>query len=246
MKILKWLGFIILGIFAIIFIIGLSLHRPIPKATAGLAADNLAKEMLTALNQSAWDSTRYVAWTFREHTHYLWDKQNNLVEVAWDDIKVLINTKSLTGKVYQEAVLTSGKQHDKLFEKAWASFCNDSFWLCAPFKVFDPGTSRGLVTKEDQSRAFIVTYESGGVTPGDRYLWTLNEKSIPVTCEMWVSIIPIGGVKSTWVDWQPLASGAMIARGRKLFDKLEIPITGIQSGQSLEQLGRAQDPFSEL
>lgn len=246
MKILKWLGFILLGTLAIILIIGISLHKHLPKGETGAAADQIAQDMLAALNEKAWDSTRYISWTFRGVNHYLWDKDKNEVEVRWEDIKVLIQTKSLTGKVYQEGILLSGEQKDEIFQKAWSIFCNDSFWLCAPFKAFDPGTNRSLVTREQQNKAFIVTYESGGVTPGDSYLWTLDEKNIPMTCEMWVSIIPFGGMKSTWADWQTTTTGALLAGERKILGKVEVPITNIKAGQTLEQMDISTDPFADL
>lgn len=246
MKVLKWLGFILLGLLTIILIIGLSLHKSLPKGETGPAADQIAQDMLTALNEKAWDNTRYISWTFRGVNHYFWDKENNQVEVRWEDIRVLIQTKSLTGKVFQGGTLLSGEQHDEYFQKAWSSFCNDSFWLCAPFKVFDEGTSRSLVTRDHSDKAFIVTYESGGVTPGDSYLWTLDEKNVPVTCEMWVSIIPFGGMKSTWSNWQTTTTGALIAGDRKIYGKAEVPITNIKAGQTLEQMDKKNSPFTGL
>lgn len=247
MKILKWLGFTVLGMLVIILIIGVSLHKALPKGETGPAADQIAQDMLTALNEKAWDNTQYIAWTFRDVNHYFWDKTNNQVEVRWDDIQVLIDTKSLTGKVFQAETLLSGAEKETYFQKAWASFCNDSFWLCAPFKVFDEGTSRSLVTREqEKDKAFIVTYESGGVTPGDSYLWTLDEKNIPVSCEMWVSIFPVGGMMSTWSDWQTLSTGARIAGQRKIYGKAEVPITDLKAGQTLEQMDKATSPFSDL
>lgn len=235
-----------LGIIAIVLLIGISLHKSLPKGATGPAADQIAQDMLTALNEKAWDSTRYISWTFGAGNHYLWDKDKNHVEVRWEDIKVLIHTKSLTGKVYQGETLLSGKEKDKLFQKAWSSFCNDSFWLCAPFKAFDPGTNRSLVTRDQQNKAFIVTYESGGVNPGDSYLWTLDAKNIPMTCEMWVSIIPFGGMKSTWSDWQTTTTGALLAGNRKILGKAEVPITNIKTGQTLEQMEISTDPFIAL
>lgn len=246
MKVLKWLGFSVLGILAILLIIGISLHQSLPKGETGPAADQIARDMLGALNEKAWDSTRYISWTFRGVNHYFWDKDNDHVEVQWEDIKVLIHTKSLTGKVYQGNTLFEGPEKDELFQKAWTIFCNDSFWLCAPFKAFDPGTNRSLVTRADQAKAFIVTYESGGVTPGDSYLWTLDEKNIPVSCEMWVSIIPFGGLKSTWSDWETLPTGALMARNRQIYDRIDIPVTNIKAGQTLEQVDRERSPFDEL
>jgi hypothetical protein len=47
-----------------------------------------------------------------------------------------------------------------------------------------------------------VTYTSGGVTPGDSYLWILDENDRPIAWKFWVQKIPIGGLESSWGDWQ--------------------------------------------
>ena len=94
------------------------------------------------------------------------------------------------------------EKKDQLLEKAWKQFANDSFWLVAPFKIFDPGTERLLVDLEDNKKGLLVTYTSGGVTPGDSYLWILNENNIPIAYKMWVNIIPVGGVEFKWTDWR--------------------------------------------
>ncbi|MGS0527908.1 hypothetical protein ACU8V7_24695 [Zobellia nedashkovskayae] len=95
-------------------------------------------------------------------------------------------------------------------------FNNDSFWLVAPFKVFDSGTQRSLVTLEDGSNALMITYSSGGSTPGDSYLWHLGPNGLPESYQMWVSIIPIGGLKATWDDWKIMESGAFLPTSHKL------------------------------
>jgi hypothetical protein len=71
----------------------------------------------------------------------------------------------------------------------------------APYKVRDPGTERKVVNTK-MGKGLLVTYTSGGVTPGDSYLWILDQNNRPVKWKMWVSIIPLGGLEFTWEDWQ--------------------------------------------
>jgi hypothetical protein len=243
-KVLIWIGGIILTILLGLFIAGWIAHEPRPKARPSAAADELAEKMLTALNKSAWDTTRYVAWTFRGINHYIWDREANLVEVDNGDTRVVIHTKSLNYEVLSPDV--SEDRQYKYFETAWANFCNDSYWLVAPFKVFDPGTTRAIVEDEDGRAQLLVTYESGGVTPGDAYLWQLDESNRPVSFQMWVSIIPIGGVKASWSDWQTLESGALLAGERKISDRFEVPVTGIRGGSQWSAIGLEEDPFTGL
>lgn len=243
-KILIWIGGIILVILLGLFIAGWIAHQPRPKATPSAAADELTEKMLTALNKPAWDTTRYVSWTFRGVNEYIWDREANLVEVDNGKTRVVIHTKSLNYEVLSPAVPED--QQYKYFENAWANFCNDSYWLCAPFKVFDPGTSRAIVEDEAGQAQLLVTYESGGVTPGDAYLWQLDESYQPVSFQMWVSIIPIGGIKANWTDWQTLESGALIAGKRSILDRFEVPVTDIRGGSSWSAIGLEEDLFAGL
>ena len=96
----------------------------------------------------------------------------------------------MTGEVKEEK-LTTARNY----------FYNDSFWLIAPFKVRDPGTIREYVNFDGKD-ALLVTYTSGGATPGDSYLWILDENNRPLSWKMWVSIIPFGGMETSWESWE--------------------------------------------
>jgi hypothetical protein len=74
-------------------------------------------------------------------------------------------------------------------------FNNDSFWLIAPFKLRDAGTTRSIVMQDNQ--ALMITYALS--TPGDSYVWFV-ENYMPKAWRMWVSIIPVGGLETTWED----------------------------------------------
>ena len=62
------------------------------------------------------------------------------------------------------------------------------------------------------SASLLVFYENGGSTPGDHYLWYLDTHHRPYKWQMWVSIIPIGGVFSSWSKWKKTKSGAWVAQ----------------------------------
>ena len=98
--------------------------------------------------------------------------------------------------------MLEGKEKEKAIQTAWSLFANDSFWLVAPYKIRDSGTSRKVIILENGEKGLLVTYSSGGVTPGDSYLWILDEDGRPKSWKMWVKIIPVGGLEFTWENWQ--------------------------------------------
>jgi len=241
---LKWLG-IIIGLFILLLVAGyFMVNEPLPKGEKGPAADALAQKMLTAVDKPAWDSTRYFQWNFAGRHDFLWDKEKHNVEIKWGEKKVLLNTKSVTGLAFENGTQLSGEAADKMVYEAWGYFCNDSFWLNAPVKAFDKGTERSIVKLEDGKEALMVSYTGGGVTPGDSYLWILDENGKPTSYKMWVSIIPIGGVEFTWEDWKAVEGGAQISTKHK--GVFEIPITNLKAGNDLEGMGLAADIFGAL
>ncbi len=194
-------------------------HEPLPIGKSGPLADAMAQKMLKSVNAEAFEHTRYLEWTFRNGRHaYLWDKTSGKVKVSWDDITVnLILKHPYQSQAIQKAkILNNDKKRVKAIEKAVKLFNNDSFWLVAPFKVFDEGVERSLVKFEDGTDGLLVTYTSGGSTPGDSYLWRLQPNGFPISFKMWVRIIPIGGMKATWDDWQITQSGAFLPKTHKL------------------------------
>jgi hypothetical protein len=213
-----------------------------PKGKTGDEADQMAERMLTALNDSAWNATRYVTWTFKGANNYLWDKEKNVVQVISSNTRVVLDANTITGKTYQDDVLLTGEAANNAVQSAWKSFCNDGFWVYAPFKVFDAGTVRSKVTLKDGTEALKVTYMEGGVTPGDSYVWILDENYRPKAWKLWVKIIPIGGVAFTWDNWVQQSSGAWLATTHHS-QLLDLEISNLKTGQSLEDLGIAQNPF---
>ncbi|MEL7021479.1 MAG: hypothetical protein AAGK47_07725 [Bacteroidota bacterium] len=245
MKILKWGGIILATLVALLLLIGFIVHEPKPVGETGQRADDMANMMLQAIDKSAWDSTRYVRWTFVGMHDFLWDKERNWVKVNWSNHEVFVKLDEVSGKAYVDGVLQEEEANQQQVQTAWEYFCNDSFWLNAPAKAFDPGTERSIVRMDDGSEALMVTYQSGGVTPGDAYLWILDQSGMPKSWKMWVNIIPIGGLEWSWEDWTKLPSGAHIAT-LHLHPLLNIDITNLMGGQDWGKLGYDSDPFASL
>ena len=192
-------------------------NEDLPAGKEGTKADQLATEMLKALNETAYLNTDYLEWTFKGSHHYKWYKSDNTCEVYWDAFTVILDLDNHdNSKVFVAKQEYNGVEKLDYIHKAESYFNNDSFWLVAPYKVFDQGVERRLVKAEDNKDALLVTYTSGGTTPGDSYLWHFDENGKPKSFQMWVDIIPIEGLEATWENWIITDSGAQLPTFHKL------------------------------
>lgn len=244
MKVLKYLAII----FGVIIILGMStcaiMSKPLPDGKSGPEAEQLADKMLAAINKPAWDTTKYAKWTFRGQNHYLWDREANLAQISWKNYRVLLNPDEVTGVCYKNDVKLTGSDHEKILSKAWSNWCNDMFWFIAPYKIKDPGTERSIVSHEDGAR-LKISYSSGGVTPGDSYVWILDDKGVPTAYEMYVGVLPLKGIKVNWGGWKELPTGALVSTDHKS-GKIGMSLKNVSGGQSLSDIGLTEDVWAEI
>lgn len=195
----------------------LKYNEALPEGQQGPAADQLATQMLKTLNEDAYHNTDYIEWTFKGRHQYKWYKSDNTCEVYWDHFTVLLDLDHHdNSKVLVAEQEYNGVEKQDYIYKAKSYFNNDSFWLVAPYKVFDEGAERRLVKTEEGKEALLVTYNSGGNTPGDSYLWHFDDTGKPKSYQMWVSILPIAGLEATWDQWITTESGAQLPTFHKL------------------------------
>ncbi|MEE9407602.1 MAG: hypothetical protein V3V28_05955 [Polaribacter sp.] len=226
-KFFKILGIIVLLLIAFVTIYYFENNEKLPEGKQGKDADALAIKMFNAINHEAFDNTEVLKWSFRGEHFYRWYKQENIVHVSWDHYKVTLHTNEPAKSV----VYIDGKNSDdpEIIKQAQAFFNNDSFWLVAPYKIFDSGTERSIVNYNGKD-ALLITYTSGGSTPGDSYLWILDENHYPTSFKMWTSIIPIGGVSATWSNWKNTKSGIKLPTKHKLsLFGMQLPMGDVKS-----------------
>lgn len=213
-----------------------------PSGTVGAGADRLARELEASVSVDRWKQTGAVAWSFKGTRHHLWDKERNFVRVKTDDRTVWLDLASRRGVARVDGVKLAGEELAHALEDAYAAWANDSFWLNPLAKLFDEGVTRELV---DGDR-LLVTYGSGGVTPGDSYLWQRpGPDKRPTSWRMWVSIIPVGGVEFSWERWRELATGAWVSTLHRSKLK-DLELTGIRAARRLAELKEESGAFDEL
>ena len=244
-KLLKGLA-IFVGLLALV--IGgaiLFLSKKLPSGETGPAADALAHQIEEAVHRDAWERTGAIRWVFGGRQKHLWDRSRSLVRVSWKENVVLYDLTRNTGVAYQNGKPADDKSRAKLVERAYALFCNDSFWLNPLVKLFDAGVTRS-VTEPSGRKALLISYSSGGVTPGDSYLWLLDDKNVPHDWQMWVSIIQLKGIGTSWENWQTLSTGALVASEHKLAGLVPLKLTEIAAAPTLAELEPGPDPFAPL
>lgn len=177
-------------------------------------ADLLARNILKAVKHDAYKKTRYIEWSFRGKRFYKWDKQAHSIDVSWDDIRVVLKPNQLKkSRVYLKEKEVA--YDERLVEKALRLFNNDSFWLVAPHKLFEPGIYRSIEFI-DGKEALRVKYSIGGTTPGDSYVWILDQNYVPKSYRMYVPSMNMAGVPATWEDWTETASGTLLPKNHTL------------------------------
>jgi hypothetical protein len=225
--------------------IAIAAHHAATPTTPGPDADALAREMVQSVCGDAWERTGAVRWRLFGHD-YLWDRGRGLVRVDWGKTRVLLDVNKQTGQVLSDGnKLPDGAERDKLLKRAYAFFINDMFWLNPVVKAFDDGTTRARGEVKGK-RALLISYASGGLTPGDRYLWILDGNGRPERWRLWVSVLPIGGAEATWEGWTQLATGAWVSTRHSFLGMAAVQVKELRGAATLAELEPGADPFAAL
>lgn len=218
-----------------------AVHRPRPAGERGPEAEALARRMIDAVDGAAWERTGAVRWTFAGQHQHLWDRRRGLARVRWGDVEVLLHAGRPVGRAWRGDARVGGEAEQALVRKAHEAWINDSFWLNPVVKAFDPGTQRART-----GDALLVSYTSGGSTPGDAYLWELGPDGRPIAWRMWVSILPLGGVRATWEGWTQLDTGAWVSTDHRILGAIPLRLTDVAGAATLDALEPGPDPFARL
>ncbi len=95
--------------------------------------------------------------------------------MQWDELEIKPELERNTGLAWRAGHKVDGQKSVDLISSARSYWTNDSSWLNPIAKLFDVGTIRQLVVQADGSRDSLITYTTGGDTPGDSYLWQLED-----------------------------------------------------------------------
>jgi hypothetical protein len=199
--------------------------------SAAARADNAAndpravavgKAMWQALGGDAgWGQARYFRFDFvvdkggkavSTRSHY-WDRFSGRYRVEgmekgkpW---RVYFNVNDKSGVAFVDGKrVTDAAETKKWMEDAYGAFINDSYWLLAPYKLFDPGVTLAYAGEEkapggQDCDVVKLSFGEVGLTPKDIY-WQLVDKKSHLTVA-WKFVLD--GKKEppslfSWTDWK--------------------------------------------
>lgn len=109
---------------------------------------------------------------------HLWDRKGDRYRLEWtggeDSVYVALFSPSAfddeapAGQVALNGQALSGEARDIQLRDAYETYINDSYWLLAPLKLFDPGVRRAI-DPDSGASMLAVSFDGVGLTPGDRY-----------------------------------------------------------------------------
>jgi hypothetical protein len=152
-------------------------------------ADSVAHRLLRAHGMDAWASSPYLRFNFGIETpggaqtiaRHLWNRNTGEYRIEWsagpDSAYVaLVNVREqhdgrLAGTAYLNGTELTGTADENAREEAYGRFVNDTYWLLAPLKAFDPGVNRTYLPDSSTATHDVLqlTFNDVGRTPGDRY-----------------------------------------------------------------------------
>jgi len=150
-------------------------------------ADSIAWRMAEgAGGQAAWDALPALRFSFGVErdgersvvAHHLWDRQRNRYRAEWaapgtpDSVYVaLFSDWPSEGAVYLNGHPVDSVGTGTALAAAERRTINDTYWLLAPLKAFDPGVTRTYEPDSSDARHEVIrlAFDGVGLTPGDQY-----------------------------------------------------------------------------
>ena len=97
---------------------------------------------------------------------------------------------------------------------------------------------------EEGTHGLMIEYKSGGVTPGDSYLWILDDSYQPTGYKMWTQILPVQGMYVDWNDWRDFMGAQLCISHTMVGNK--VSMQNVKAGNTLAEIGVNENPFTVL
>jgi len=201
-------------------------------------ADAVGKELIASLGgQDAWEKARQFEFTFvvdREgktvaRFAHAWDRYTGDYRVTGTDktgapFAVYFNVNTKQGKAFVNGKPVEGDELSKLLQNGYGRFINDTYWLLAPWKIFDPGVHLvydGEKPCPDGGVCDVLktSFEDVGMTPKDVYwLWITRDGRHMVQWQYVLNGAQEEPTTALWKNWQKF-SGVSLAMDKPMVGK---------------------------
>ncbi len=193
-----------------------------PAVPLATKADSVAMRVVDASGGfEAWQALPALRFSFgieqgdvrRTAGRHVWDKQHGRYRVEWpggeDSTYVALFTDwPREGRVYLNGTLLADEAGTAAMETARSRTINDTYWLAAPFKLFDPGVTRTFEpdSSDAMTDAIRLDFDRVGLTPGDRY-WLFADRASG-RLERWTFVLEGDTVprSSRWTAYRTLSN----------------------------------------
>jgi hypothetical protein len=148
---------------------GCQFRKPVPPPTPQEQADNLARSVAMASGAAVTSRVTSASFNFvvREGDKVLVNRSH-----LWD-VRAKTDTVSSGGEKPVVVDTSKPAPEDAAGMAAFKAWTNDTYWLAAPFKLFDGGVTREYRGRQEvagkEYEVLRLAFKDVGMTPGDRY-----------------------------------------------------------------------------
>jgi hypothetical protein len=218
-------------------------------------AEQVGHAMIDAMGgPSAWDHARYFRFDFTvvrggktvaSFSHW-WDRWTGRYRVEGEDPggvawKAYFNVNTREGDYWVNGAKTEGDARAKGLERAYGRFINDTYWLLAPWKIFDPGVHLEYVgevtgTSGNPCDEIHLSFEGVGLTPKDVYWMDVDRRTHLL--DRWKFVLNGANDPPTsvvWKDWRKFG-GIALSTDKQIADKpAEIRFENLQVSDVVDE-----------
>jgi hypothetical protein len=201
-------------------------------------ADAIGKELIAALGgEKAWEKARQLRFDFvvdRDgkavaRFSHVWDRYTGDYRVSGTDksgapFVVYFNVNSKDGQALVNGKPAEGEAREGLLKTAYGRFINDSYWLLAPWKIFDPGVHRAYDGEKPCPEGgtcdvLKLSFDAVGLTPKDVYwLWVTRDGRRMVAWQYVLNGAQEEPTTALWKDWRAF-SGVSLSLEKPMVGK---------------------------
>ena len=224
-----------------VLLLALGAAAPLAGQAADPKADQLAHQLIDSMGgEKSWEKARQFKFDFvvdREgktvaRFSHVWDRYTGDYRVSGTDktgapFVVYFNVNTKEGQALVNGKPVEGEAKDALLKNAYGRFINDTYWMLAPWKVFDPGVHRSYEGEKPcpegggTCEILKLSFDNVGLTPKDMYwLWINKDGHKMVAWQYLLNGATDEPTLAMWKDWKPMGGVGM---------SMEKPIVGKQA-----------------